>query len=186
MRVPGRITAWASTAVVVSVAVAAVATSPSSAPTTSAYRGAGDTVVPHRAGRGSASELPPGVLPLPVILARYASARPGVTTKAKLVTLAQLATASNGELTQCRVRGCPPGSYVWLVLQQGPPGTFTHSEPPGLHHQPPGADSWSLSPVDATTGVARGDTEIGAAGQLRSSPWRQLKDLAPRPAAAAR
>ncbi len=89
-----------------------------------------------------------------------------------------LAAAPDGELTQCQFRGCPPGTYVWLVLQQGPPGSFPHPEPLGLH-QPPGADAWSLSPIDATTGVARGDTEIGAAGLLRSSPWWQLHDLAP-------
>lgn len=174
----GRIGAWASIAAVASVAVATAATSAFGAPAAPTQRDAGAAVVQHHPAPGSASELPSGVLPRSVILDRYASARPGVTTEAKLVTLAQLAAASNGELTQCQFRGCPPGAYVWLVLQEGPPGSFPHSQPPGVH-QPPGADAWSLLPVDATTGIARGDTEIGATGQLDSSPWGRLDDLDP-------
>ena len=121
--------------------------------------------------------LPPGVIPASAILARYSSARPGVTTGAKLVSLAQLAVVSKGELTQCAFRGCPSGAYVWLVLQDGPPGTFTFSTAPGAH-LPSGAGAWSLFPVNATTGVARGDVEIGVAGRLGTSPWGQLTALA--------
>jgi hypothetical protein len=47
-----------------------------------------------------------------------------VSTQAKLVRLADLATASDDTLTQCQYRGCPPGALVWLVLLSGPPGSF--------------------------------------------------------------
>lgn len=178
MRVRGRIAAWGSTVAVVCLAFAAGATAASSAPTTPTGSGSGGAVVDQQAAGGSASGLPPGVLPRSVILAQDASTRPGVTTEAKLVSLAQLAAVSQDELTQCQYRGCPPGAYVWLVLQEGPPGSFPHSEPPGAH-QAPGADAWMLEPVDAATGVPRGDLEIGSVGQLGSSAWGQLKDLAP-------
>jgi hypothetical protein len=101
-----------------------------------------------------------------------------VTTEAKLVSLADLDAASEGELTQCQFHGCPPGALVWLVLQQGPPGTFPHSGPSQLTNQESaGANARTLFPVDATTGQSRGDSEVGALGQLSSSPWGQLRDL---------
>ena len=77
----------------------------------------------------------------------------------------------------CQVRKCPAGALVWLVLQTGSPGTFASDM--GLYATQPsdGADAWSLAPIDATTGQARGDNEAGALGQLASSPWGQLRDL---------
>lgn len=124
------------------------------------------------------SQLPPGVMPRAAILARYAG-RPNVTVSAKLVSLTELASASNDELTQCQFRGCKPGALVWLVLEQGPPGSFPHSVPPG-YVEPPGADAWALIPVDATTGQPRGDAEIGNTGELATSVWGRLGDLAPK------
>jgi len=127
----------------------------------------------------SKRHLPAGVLPRSTILSRYRSTRPGVTTEAKLVSLAALDTSSKGELTQCRFRGCPPGALVWLVLQKGPPGSFADDSGPNLRAgQASLAAAWSLAPVNATTGRGRGDTEVAALGQLRSSPWGQLQDLA--------
>lgn len=169
MKVPGRILAWSSVVLVACMAggSGAAASIGVGAPS----QGISATTV---------SALPPGVIPRAEILARYASGRPGVTTEAKLVSLADLASASDGELTQCAFRGCQPGQLVWLVLEEGPPGSFPHSTPPG-YHAPRGADAWVLFPVDATTGQARGDTEIGGLGQLASSPWRRLTDLDPVP-----
>lgn len=115
--------------------------------------------------------LPPGVLSRSAILARYRSTRPGVTTEAKLVSLAKLEAVSKDDLTQCSYRGCPPGSLVWLILQTGSPGTFPST---GLIATPP--HTWSLFPVNATTGQGRGDAELGQ-GQLASSPWSELQDL---------
>lgn len=119
--------------------------------------------------------LPPGVLARSAILARYPPPQPGVSVSAKLVTLASLAQV-DPELTQCEARGCPPGAYVWLVLEQGPPGSFPQSVPVGVTLAP-GADAWTLFPVNATTGVARGDSEIGGDSGLANSAWARLSDL---------
>lgn len=119
--------------------------------------------------------LPPGVIARSAILARYPPPRPGITVHAKLVTVASLAQVDPG-LTQCPVRGCAPGQYVWLVLEQGPPGSFPHSGPAGVT-LPAGADAWTLFPVNAVTGAARGDREIGSDSQLASSAWAKLSDL---------
>ena len=128
-------------------------------------------------GASSASTvtLPPGVMGRSAILARYPPSRPGTTVQAKLVTVDSLAQA-DPELTQCQIRGCAPGQYVWLVLLQGPPGSFPH---PGLAAVtlPAGADAWVLIPVNAGTGIARGDSEIGGQGQLATSAWGKLRDL---------
>lgn len=123
-------------------------------------------------------DLPTGVLPRSTILAHYRTTRPGVTTEAKLVSLADLEAASDGELTQCQFRGCPPGAWVWLILQNGPPGAFSASTDglPGVRPSG-GAAAWSLFPVDASTGQGRGDSELGPLAQLRSSPWGQLRDM---------
>jgi len=124
--------------------------------------------------------LPAGVLPRTVILRRYRSARPGVVTEAKLVSLADLDRVSGGELTQCASRGCPPGALVWLVLQHGPPGSMPADSGPNLAVANAGrSDSWSLAPVDAATGIARGDSEQGPPDQLADSPWGRLTDLDP-------
>ena len=104
------------------------------------------------------------------VLRRYAPARPGITIQAKLVTLASL-TRFDPDLTQCEFRACSPGDYVWLVLEQGPPGSFQHSEPSGVVESPQ-ADAWTLFPVDAVTGAGSGDGEIGALGQLPDSARR--------------
>ena len=115
------------------------------------------------------------------ILVRFPPSRPEITVEAKLVTLASL-TQVDPDLTQCETRGCPPDQLVWLVLEQGPPGSFSHSEtapatePPGT--QPPDADAWALFPINAETGIGRGDSEIGAEGQLADSAWGKLGDLA--------
>jgi hypothetical protein len=119
--------------------------------------------------------LPPGVLSRAAVLARFQPLRPGLTVSAKLVTSAAL-TQADPELTECQVRGCPPGQYVWLILEQGPSGTFPQSVPPGVTLAP-GAGAWALVPVNASTGIARGDTEIGGAGQLGTSAWGKLRDL---------
>lgn len=174
MKAPGRITAWCNVVglacLTAGVAVVAMLHAPEG-PTPAA-----DTVQ-SASVETTVSQLPPGVLPRAEILARYAG-RPGVTVSAKLVSLADLAAASNDELTQCQFRGCKPGALVWLVLEQGPPGSFPHSVPPG-YVEPPGADAWMLIPVDATTGRARGDAEIGNVGELGRSVWHRLSDLAP-------
>ena len=134
-------------------------------------------IAAHEVAASSPVALPAGVVPRATILARYRSTRPGVTTAVKLVSLTALDSASNGELAQCQYRGCTPGALVWLVLQNGPPGTFANNM--GLH-APSAKDesfAWSLSPVDASTGVPRGDSESGPLSGLRSSPWGQLRDL---------
>ena len=131
----------------------------------------------HEVAASSPFALPAGVDRRATILARYRSTRPGVTTEVKLVSLAALDSASKGELTQCQYRGCPPGALVWLVLQIGPPGTFANNM--GMH-APSAIDesfAWSLGPVDASTGLSRGDSESGPLSGLRSSPWGQLRDL---------
>ena len=122
--------------------------------------------------------LPVGVTPRATILARYRSTLPGVTTQAKLVSIAALDRTSEGELTQCQFRGCAPGALVWLVLEKGRPGTFAVDM--GFHASTPsaGSSAWSLAPIDAMTGQARGDSESGPLSQLSSSPWGQLRDLA--------
>ena len=179
MRVSGRAGAWGAVAVVASLSVVAAATSACNAPAASP-RSSPSTAAVHQVVTTSPADIPPGVLPRSAILARFQNTRPGVTTEAKLVSLADLAAASKGELTQCQFRGCPPGALVWLVLQQGPPGTFPDSGPRQLTNQESAvADAWSLFPVDATTGQSRGDSEVGALGQLSSSPWGQLRDLDP-------
>jgi hypothetical protein len=119
--------------------------------------------------------LSAGVLSRSAVLARYAPVRRGIAVQAKLVTLTSLANVDPA-LTQCEYRGCAPGQYVWLVLLQGAPGSFPHSEPAGAP-VPPLADAWTLFPVDAVTGGGRGDSEIGAEGQLSSSAWGKLSDL---------
>ena len=124
--------------------------------------------------------MPSGVISRADILSRFASVRPGVSTQVKLVRLADLAKASDDSLTQCQVRGCPPGALVWLVLMSGPPGSFGHGVPAG--YTPPADDgAWSLVPVDATTGQGRGDSQIGGLSNFHSSPWTSLTDLSPPP-----
>lgn len=142
------------------------------------------SVVTARSSSTTASEagtrLAPGVLSRAAILARFPPIRPGITVEAKLVTLASLAQADS-DLTQCESRGCAPGQLVWLVLEQGPPGSFPHSETavgPAGGTETPGADAWALFPVNAETGIGRGDSEIGAEGQLADSAWGKLSDLA--------
>ena len=169
----GRAGRWYVPAILASLAVA---TSACSAPTASQSPPHSSTAVQNVTETVQAG-LPSGLFTRSTILTRYRSTRPGVTTQAKLVSLADLDTASKGELTQCQFRMCSAGALVWLVLQKGPPGTFDSEM--GLHatQLPNGADAWSLAPIDATTGQARGDSEVGALGQLASSPWGQLRDL---------
>ena len=134
-------------------------------------------VTAHVVAAASSSRLPAGVVARATILARYRSTRPGVTTEVKLVSLAALDRASHDELTQCRFRGCPPGALVWLVLQKGRPGTFANNM--GVH-APSSEDesfAWSLGPIDASTGLPRGDSESGPLSGLQSSPWGQLRAL---------
>jgi hypothetical protein len=119
--------------------------------------------------------LPPRVKSRSVILRRYGPTRPGITIQAKLVKLASLAKA-DPSLTQCEFRGCTPGQHVWLILEQGPPGTFDHSRPSSVTVSPQ-ADAWLLFPVDAVTGASRGDDEIGDQGQVSQSAWGKLGDL---------
>jgi hypothetical protein len=118
--------------------------------------------------------LPPRVLSRSVILRRYGPARPGIAIQAKLVKLASLAKA-DPSLTQCEFRGCTAGQYVWLILEQGPPGSFDHSRPSSVTVSPQ-ADAWLLFPVDAVTGASRGDDEIGDPGQVSQSAWGKLGD----------
>lgn len=150
MKVSGRVLSWGSTAIVVCLTVAAGVTSASSVPAQRNRQGSVDVVAQQAVGK-AASDIPPGVLPR--------------------------AAVSDDELTQCRFRGCAPDAHVWLVLQQEPPGSFPYSGPAGVHPSS-GADAWSLFPVGAATGVARGDIEFGAAAQLGTSPWGRLHDLA--------
>jgi len=125
----------------------------------------------------SPARLPAGIVPRATVLARYRSSLPGVTTEVKLVSLAGLDNASKGELAQCQYRGCTHGALVWLVLQKGPPGAFANNM--GLRAPSNRKESfaWSLGPVDASTGLPRGDSESGLLSGLRSSPWGQLRDL---------
>ena len=132
----------------------------------------------HKGTTTPESHFPTGVLPRSTILDRFRSSRPGVITEAKLFTLSALATSSKDELTQCQFRGCPSGELVWLVLQKGSPGSFANDTGPDLHvSEASQSAAWSLYPIDANTGVGRGDSEVGALGQLHSSPWGQLPDL---------
>jgi hypothetical protein len=122
----------------------------------------------------STVSLPPGVLTRSAILARYPAPHPGITVQAKLVTLASLAQA-DPELTQCQSRGCAASQYVWLILMHGAPGSFAQSLPPGVM-LPADAGAWSLFPVNAVTGVGRGDSETGG-GSLANTAWDKLSDL---------
>jgi hypothetical protein len=124
----------------------------------------------------SPDRLPAGVLPRSTILARYATKRSGISVRAKLVSLAAL-NAVDPNLAQCDVEARHSGQLVWLVLQDGPPGSFLHSYPLGVS-PPPGAMAWSMFPVNAVSGASRNVSEIGNVGNLSTSAWR-LKDLDP-------
>ncbi len=122
----------------------------------------------------TSTTLPAGVMTRSAILAKYASTQAGHTVEAKLVSLSAL-TAVEQELTQCQFRGCPAGALVWLVLDQGPPGSGGLSSSPGHTVTTKPGNAWSVGPVDATTGVGRGDSESGS-GALPAA-WTQLPDL---------
>jgi hypothetical protein len=127
-------------------------------------------------GPTTSMSLPPKVLSRSVILNRYTPTRPGITIQAKLVTVASLAQA-DPSLTECEFERCASGQYVWLILEQGPPGSFSHSRPASVTVSPQ-ADAWILFPVDAVTGASRGDFEVGDQGQVSTSAWGHLGDLA--------
>ncbi|MGH9082343.1 MAG: hypothetical protein ACRDY3_02280 [Acidimicrobiales bacterium] len=66
--------------------------------------------------------------------------------------------------------------YVWLVLREGPPGSFPHSQPAG-YSAPPDADAWMLMQVDAITGQLVGRS-IGQLGHPVGPSWDLVQDLA--------
>jgi len=167
---------WMSPAILASLSIVVAATSACNALAASPSPPPGPAAV-HDVANAVQADLLPGLVSRSTILTRYRSTRLGVATEAKLVSLADLDAASKGELTQCQFRKCPAGALVWLVLQKGSPGTFVSDLGVRASQSPAGAGAWSLAPVDATTGQARGDSEVGALGQLASSPWGQLRDV---------
>ena len=160
MRVRRGVTAWASVVALFALASAAALGSDLSAPSRHAMR-----------------DLPSGVLSRSTILAWHPPLGPGITVKAKLVTLASLA-AIDPDLTQCAVEGCRAAELVWLVLQEGPPCSFLRSCPADAVPAEP-ANDWSMIVVDAASGIGRLDAEGGISTNLSTSAWARLADLAP-------
>ena len=160
MRVGRGVPAWGSVVALFALAIAAALGSDLSAPSKHAMR-----------------DLPPGVLPRSSILAWHPPPGPGITVKAKLVTLASLA-AIDPDLTQCAVEGCRAGELVWLVLQDGPPCSFLRSCPSDTVRTESASD-WTMIVVDAASGIGRLDAEGGISANLSTSAWARLTDLAP-------
>ncbi|MGH9067715.1 MAG: hypothetical protein ACRD0J_09540, partial [Acidimicrobiales bacterium] len=129
----------------------------------------------------SCGVLPPGAVPRSKVLARYAHLHGVTKVSAKLVRVTTLQGVDPG-LVQCTIRACVPGLVVWLVLAQGPPGTFQFASggPAPLPGQPPPTthpgSAWRLLVASAATGRASGS-------EMDSGPvpsfWAGLPDLAP-------
>jgi len=104
-----------------------------------------------------------------------------VTVEAKLVSLASL-THVDPDLTQCEVRGCAPGQLVWMILYEAPDNRFVAEHPTAVavsgatSTSPPEGPSFETFPVNADSGVGRGDSEAGPGHA--PTYWSSLFDLA--------
>jgi hypothetical protein len=138
----------------------------------------GDLATTHSSTTMSVSRTvspPPGILSRAAILTRYPAPGPGVWAETKLVSLAAL-TADDSDLTQCESRGCEPGQLVWLIMYRSPDNRFAQSSM-GLQASPvPQGPSFSMFPVNAMTGVGRGDSVSGPGAA--PSYWGKVIDLA--------
>jgi hypothetical protein len=113
--------------------------------------------------------LPPQALSRAEIASRF----PAGHVQTKLVRLAEI-TRSETWASSCLSQPCSEGLVAWAVLRQGPPGSFSHSCPPGA---PPEscAGSWELSIVDASGhGLGYGSSIGNGAAPAEFAAWEDL------------